>query len=295
MARRRGRWARSGGPAMPLGAWRCGTAPTSNSSIATPSSSSGRTTASTHAGTTAAAAPPAAAGTRHTCLRAQPATAHLLRLPSCPQASCSPTTTASSRRSARRASGASTSRCLGQGICTPRRPDLPLPHTPPAPPHTPAALTAPPCSLPPPQRTPPPQLREFYGPLLASVTATKSAYDAMVRQHSADGSARGFQAAVRADPHGQEAKAYRWAGVLGCGGRGRLGRGAPGVPLLRWAGGAAAAAAAAAAAERCAGSRSAGQGQPASQPASQPARSSQPDRHIHPLPLPPPPLPPGSG
>jgi hypothetical protein len=55
------------------------------------------------------------------------------------------------------------------------------------------------------------QLRDFYGPLLATVTATKSAYDAMVRQHSSENTAQGFQAAVRAAPEGEEAKAYRWA------------------------------------------------------------------------------------
>ncbi len=54
------------------------------------------------------------------------------------------------------------------------------------------------------------QLRDFYGPLLATVTATKSAYDAMVRQHSPDSSAQGFQAEVRAAPGGEEARAYRW-------------------------------------------------------------------------------------
>jgi hypothetical protein len=53
------------------------------------------------------------------------------------------------------------------------------------------------------------QLRAFYGPLLASVSATKSAYVAMVRQHSPDGSADAFQACCMRDPAGPEAAAYR--------------------------------------------------------------------------------------
>ncbi len=53
------------------------------------------------------------------------------------------------------------------------------------------------------------QLREFYGPLLACITATKAAYDAMVKQHSPDGTLQGLKKAAEADPHGTEAKAYR--------------------------------------------------------------------------------------
>lgn len=53
------------------------------------------------------------------------------------------------------------------------------------------------------------QLRDLYGPLLACVTATKSSYDAMVRQHSPDGTRDGFQAAIAAHPDGPEARAYR--------------------------------------------------------------------------------------
>lgn len=41
------------------------------------------------------------------------------------------------------------------------------------------------------------QLKNFYGPLLAAVSATKSAYDALVAQHSPDATRGGFQAAVR--------------------------------------------------------------------------------------------------
>eukprot|EP00775_Hariotina_reticulata_P010439 gene10439-10597_t len=53
------------------------------------------------------------------------------------------------------------------------------------------------------------QLREFYGPLLACVTATKAAYNAMVKQHSPDGTMKAFQRACIDDPDGSEAKAYR--------------------------------------------------------------------------------------
>ena len=41
------------------------------------------------------------------------------------------------------------------------------------------------------------QLKNFYGPLLAAVSATKSAYDALIAQHSPDGTRAGFQKAVR--------------------------------------------------------------------------------------------------
>ena len=58
------------------------------------------------------------------------------------------------------------------------------------------------------------QLREFYGPLLACVTATKSAYDAMLKQHSANGSRVSFSQSIAANPDGPEARAYR------CGGEG---------------------------------------------------------------------------
>ncbi|GMH39054.1 hypothetical protein BSKO_06952 [Bryopsis sp. KO-2023] len=53
------------------------------------------------------------------------------------------------------------------------------------------------------------QLKKFYGPLLACVTASKSAFDAMVRQHSPDGTVSGFQKAVAEDPHGKEGQVYR--------------------------------------------------------------------------------------
>lgn len=52
-------------------------------------------------------------------------------------------------------------------------------------------------------------MREFYGPLLSCVSASKSAYDAMVRQHSPDGTVAGFQRAVLKDPAGTEGQVYR--------------------------------------------------------------------------------------
>lgn len=54
-----------------------------------------------------------------------------------------------------------------------------------------------------------PQVRDLYGPLLATVNASKTAYAAMVRQHSPDGTGDGFVAAVRAFPSGAEASVYR--------------------------------------------------------------------------------------
>ena len=52
------------------------------------------------------------------------------------------------------------------------------------------------------------QLKELYGPLLSCVTASKSAYDAMVRQVAA-GDAVVFRAAVQGDKDGASAVAYR--------------------------------------------------------------------------------------
>jgi hypothetical protein len=53
------------------------------------------------------------------------------------------------------------------------------------------------------------QLREFYGPLLACVTATASGYQGMVKQHSPDGTRKGLSLAIQANPEGPEAHAYR--------------------------------------------------------------------------------------
>lgn len=49
----------------------------------------------------------------------------------------------------------------------------------------------------------------FYGPLLALCAATKSAYDAMVRQHSSDGTLGSFIRGIKEDPSGAEGVAYR--------------------------------------------------------------------------------------
>ena len=53
------------------------------------------------------------------------------------------------------------------------------------------------------------QVRELYGPLLACISATRSAYAAMVRQHSPDGTIEGFVHAIKENPSGPEGVAYR--------------------------------------------------------------------------------------
>ncbi|MEW5302280.1 MAG: hypothetical protein WDW38_000299 [Sanguina aurantia] len=53
------------------------------------------------------------------------------------------------------------------------------------------------------------QLKNFYGPLLSCVCSTKSAYEAMIYQHSKDGSYTDFQNCLTEEPSGQEASAYR--------------------------------------------------------------------------------------
>eukprot|EP00884_Botryococcus_braunii_P003158 jgi/Botrbrau1/12843/Bobra.0045s0012.1 len=53
------------------------------------------------------------------------------------------------------------------------------------------------------------QVRELYGPLLACVTASRSAYQAMVREHSPDGTQTTFVRSLRDSPDGPVAKAYR--------------------------------------------------------------------------------------
>ncbi|EFN59926.1 hypothetical protein CHLNCDRAFT_49364 [Chlorella variabilis] len=59
------------------------------------------------------------------------------------------------------------------------------------------------------------QVRLLYGPLLACVHASRSAYAAMVRQHSPDGTVHGFVQAVQAHPEGAEGEAYRrWMRVV---------------------------------------------------------------------------------
>lgn len=54
------------------------------------------------------------------------------------------------------------------------------------------------------------QVKDLYGPLLSCVTASKSAFDAMIRQHSPDGTKAGFVRAIRENPESGEAIAYRY-------------------------------------------------------------------------------------
>lgn len=56
-----------------------------------------------------------------------------------------------------------------------------------------------------------PQVRNLYGPLLACVSASKSAFEAMMRQHSPDGSAKTFMDMIRANPDSREGQIYRRA------------------------------------------------------------------------------------
>ncbi|KAK9802650.1 hypothetical protein WJX73_000703 [Symbiochloris irregularis] len=53
------------------------------------------------------------------------------------------------------------------------------------------------------------QVKELYGPLLACVTASKSAFDAMVRQHGEQCTTQEFISAAREKPESEEAKTYR--------------------------------------------------------------------------------------
>lgn len=53
------------------------------------------------------------------------------------------------------------------------------------------------------------QVRDFYGPLLACITASKSSYDAMIRQNSPDGSVESFVKAIKEHPEGREGVIYR--------------------------------------------------------------------------------------
>ena len=54
------------------------------------------------------------------------------------------------------------------------------------------------------------QVRLLYGPLLACVTASKSAFTAMVQQHG-DGDTASFVRAARENPEGPQGKIYRCA------------------------------------------------------------------------------------
>ncbi|DBA94969.1 hypothetical protein WJX77_012309 [Trebouxia sp. C0004] len=53
------------------------------------------------------------------------------------------------------------------------------------------------------------QVKDLYGPLLSCVTASKSAFDAMIGQHSPDGTKAGFVRAIKENPDSAEAVAYR--------------------------------------------------------------------------------------
>ena len=61
------------------------------------------------------------------------------------------------------------------------------------------------------------QVKDLYGPLLSCVTASKSAFDAMIGQHSPDGTKAGFVRAIKENPDSSEAVAYRYvAAFLWC-------------------------------------------------------------------------------
>mmetsp|Transcript_2545 Transcript_2545/g.7227 ORF Transcript_2545/g.7227 Transcript_2545/m.7227 type:complete len:193 (+) Transcript_2545:180-758(+) len=53
------------------------------------------------------------------------------------------------------------------------------------------------------------QVKLLYGPLLAAVTASKKAFEAMIRLHSPDGSPETFIQTARSQPGSKEAQAYR--------------------------------------------------------------------------------------
>lgn len=53
------------------------------------------------------------------------------------------------------------------------------------------------------------QLRSLYGPLLACITTSQSAFASMLKQHSPDGSREALVAAIHEDPGCQEGEAYR--------------------------------------------------------------------------------------
>jgi hypothetical protein len=56
-----------------------------------------------------------------------------------------------------------------------------------------------------------PQVGDLYGPLLACVTASKSAFNAMVRQHHPDGTYESFVKEIHRNPEGPEGRSYRWS------------------------------------------------------------------------------------
>lgn len=54
-----------------------------------------------------------------------------------------------------------------------------------------------------------PQVKSLYGPLLACLTTSRSAFDAMLKQHSPDGTRQALVAAIHENPGGHEGEAYR--------------------------------------------------------------------------------------
>lgn len=53
------------------------------------------------------------------------------------------------------------------------------------------------------------QVKSLYGPLLACITTSQSAFTAMLKQHSPDGTRESLVAAIHANPSGEEGIAYR--------------------------------------------------------------------------------------
>lgn len=53
------------------------------------------------------------------------------------------------------------------------------------------------------------QVKSLYGPLLACLTTSRSAFDAMLKQHSPDGTRKALVEAIHANPGGHEGEAYR--------------------------------------------------------------------------------------
>jgi hypothetical protein len=53
------------------------------------------------------------------------------------------------------------------------------------------------------------QVKSLYGPLLACLTTSRSAFDAMLKQHSPDGSRKSLVAAIHENPGCHEGEAYR--------------------------------------------------------------------------------------
>ncbi len=47
------------------------------------------------------------------------------------------------------------------------------------------------------------QVQNLYGPLLACISASKTSYDAMIRQHSPDGTVSRFVLAIHENPEGE--------------------------------------------------------------------------------------------